>query len=62
MDIIKRILLESRYIISLNKSINELVPIMNIEEETIYDDINFKLKKFDTELYERVISVLYKKS
>ena len=61
MEIVKRILLESRYIISLNKSINELVPIMKIEKETIYDDINFKLKKFDTELYERVISILQKK-
>ena len=61
MEIVKRILLESRYIISLNKSINELVPIMKIEKETIYDDINFKLKKFDTELYEQVISILQKK-
>lgn len=60
MDIIKRILLESRYIISLNKKISELVPIMKINEDIIYDDINYKLKNFDSELYNRVINVLNK--
>lgn len=61
MDIVKRIMLESRYIISLNKEIGDLVPIMKISEDIIYDDINYKLKKLDFELYKRVISVLDKK-
>lgn len=60
MEIVKRILLESRYIISLNKKISELVPIMQIDENIIYDDINCKLKNFDSELYKRVINVLNK--
>lgn len=61
MEITKRIMLESRYIISLNKKISDLVPIMKIDESIIYDDINYKLKKIDNELYNRVISVLEKK-
>ena len=58
MDIIKRMLLEARYIISLNKKISELVPIMHLSEEVIYNDINHHLKSFDKELYYRVISIL----
>jgi len=58
MDIIKRIMLESRYIISLNKNISQLVPIMNLKEEIIYNDINYRLKEYDYELYNRVISIL----
>ena len=58
MDIIKRMMLEARYIISLNKSISQLVPIMNLNEEIIYNDINYRLKEYDYELYNRVISIL----
>ena len=60
MEIIKRIMLECRYIISLNKNIKELVPIMNLPEKIIYNDINYYLKEYDYELYNRVISVLQK--
>ena len=60
MDIIKRMLLEARYIISLNKKISDLVPIMKIDEKIIFDDINYHLKDFDFELYNRVIRVLEK--
>lgn len=55
-----RLLLEARYIISLNKQINDLIPIIKVDKETIYNDINYRLKKFDLELYQRVISVLNK--
>ena len=61
MENVVRILLEARYIISLNKSIKDLVPIIKVDEETIYNDINYRLKKFDTELYNRVIGILCKK-
>ncbi len=60
MEIVRRMMLEARYIISLNKNISELVPIMKINEETIYNDINYRLKVYDLELYNRVISVLEK--
>ncbi len=61
MEIIKRIMLESRYIISLNKTISDLVPIINVSEQVIYDDINYRLKDFDKDLYKRVIGILNKK-
>lgn len=62
MENIGRILLEARYIISLNKSIKDLVPIIKVDEKTIYNDINDRLKKFDLELYNRVVGILCKKN
>ena len=53
--------MEARYIISLNKKIKDLVNIMNVSKSTIYNDINNRLKDFDLDLYNRVISVLYEK-
>lgn len=61
MELINRMLLESRYIISLNKQIKDLVPIIKVSEDVIYDDINNHLEKFDKELYNRVINILNKK-
>ncbi len=58
MKIKQRILLEARYIISLNKNIKELVPIIKVSERTISRDIKYRLKNFDTELYNRVIKIL----
>lgn len=58
MKIKQRILLEARYIISLNKNIKELVPIIKASERTISRDIKYRLKNFDTELYNRVIKIL----
>ena len=55
-----RLLMEARYIISLNKNVSDLVPIIKVPKEIINDDINIHLKKFDLELYNRVISVLQK--
>ena len=54
----QRILLEARYIISLNKNIKELVPIIKVSERTISRDIKYRLKNLDTELYNRVIKIL----
>ena len=58
MKIKQRILLEARYIISLNKNIKELVPIIKVSERTISRDIKYRLENFDTELYNRVIKIL----
>ena len=58
MKIKQRILLDARYIISLNKNIKELVPIIKVSERTISRDIKYRLKNFDTELYNRVIKIL----
>ncbi len=61
MDI-KRILLECRYLISLNKSYDELSKILDIDKDIVYDDLNFKLKDYDTKLYQRVSKILKKMS
>ena len=58
MEDIKRLMLECRYLLSLDKTYTELAKIMGVSEETIYDDLNNKLKIFDTKLYQRVLKRL----
>ncbi len=55
MDDIKRIMLECRYLLSLNKNYYEISRILNVSEKTVYNDINNLLKNYDTILYQRVI-------
>lgn len=55
MEDIKRIMLECRYLLSLNKNYYEISRILNISEKTVYNDINNILKNYDTILYQRVI-------
>ncbi len=50
----ERILMECRYLLSLNKNYQELSKIFKIDEEVIYNDLNYKLKNFDTSLFNRV--------
>lgn len=52
MDI-ERIMLECRYLLSLNKNYRELSNIFEIDEEIIWDDLNNKLKNIDIKLYNR---------
>ena len=47
MDIVNRIMLESRYIISLEKEIKDVAMIMNLDEKVVNKDINYYLKKLD---------------
>ena len=54
----ERILLECRYIISLNKSYSDLANYFNISINDVYNDLNVKLPNLDTKLYERVNKVL----
>lgn len=60
MEDIKRLLLECRYLISLNKSYSDLSKIIGVSEQTIYDDLNIKLKEYDSILYRRVSKILQK--
>ncbi len=62
MTDIERILLECRLLLSLKKSYRELSNIFHVNEEIIYDDLNNKLRLFDTRLYNRVYQVLKEKS
>ena len=58
MSDIERIMLECRYILSLNKNYQELANILKVQEQTIYTDLNFKLKEYDTILFKRVSKYL----
>lgn len=58
----ERILLECRYLLSLNKNYNELANIFNISVLDVYNDLNNKLPKFDYLLYKRVSKVLNKEN
>ena len=54
----ERILLECRYLLSLNKSYVELARIFKISVDDVYNDLNIKLPTIDVSLYERVNKVL----
>lgn len=54
MNIKERILLECRYLISLNKSYRELAKIFNVSSTTISNDLNKRLFFLDKSLYYRV--------
>ncbi len=54
----ERILMECRYLLSLNKTYNDLALIFNISEREVYCDLNVRLAKLDTILFKRVQNVL----
>jgi len=56
----ERILLECRYLLSLNKSYQDLSNIFKISVQEVYDDLNNKLPKLDTILYQKVNYLLKK--
>ena len=58
----ERILLECRYLLSLNKSYQELANKFNIDVKVIYNDLNELLPKYDSILYKRVKMVLNSKN
>ncbi len=58
----ERILLECRYLLSLDKNYNELADIFNISVLDVYNDLNNKLPKLDYQLYKRVNKVLNKEN
>ena len=62
MNEYERILLECRYLLSLNKNYFELANLLNISVLEVYDDLNVKLPNIDTKLYERVNKVLKEKN
>ena len=50
----ERILMECRYLLSLNKNYEELAFIFHTDIDTIYNDLEVLLPKLDTRLYEKV--------
>jgi len=57
----ERIMLECRYLLSLDKSYYELAKLFNIKVDDVLDDLNNKLPNIDTELYQKVNKVLKRK-
>ena len=57
----ERIMLECRYLLSLDKDYYDLANLLNISVGDVYDDLNNKLPNIDTKLYERVNEVLKEK-
>jgi len=60
MSDIERIMLECRYLLSLDKDYENLANIFNISVRDVYNDLNSKLPKIDSRLYKRVTKVLNK--
>ena len=58
----ERIMLECRYLLSLNKSYSDLAKTFKVSTKDIYNDLNNKLPLIDSILYKRVNKVLNKKS
>lgn len=56
----ERIMSECRYLLSLNKSYQDLANILKISVSEVYNDLTVKLPKIDTILYARVNKVLNK--
>lgn len=54
----ERILMECRYILSLNKNYSDLAIKFNIDIKDVYNDLNNLLPKYDSILYHRVKYVL----
>lgn len=62
MSDFERILLECRYLLSLNKNYCDLASIFQISMDEVWHDLNNKLPKLDKVLYKRVEGVLKEKN
>ncbi len=58
----ERIMLECRYLLSLDKNYNDLANLLNISVNEVYNDLNVILPNIDTKLYKRVNKVLKKQN
>ncbi len=60
MTDVERIMLECRYVLSLNKNYHDLSHILKINKEVVYNDLNNRLKKIDSALYNKCQKILKK--
>ena len=60
MSEIERILLECRYLLSLNKTYLDIANYLKVSENIVFNDLNYKLPKIDSILYQRVARKLKK--
>ena len=50
-DIIKRVILEAKYMIGTKQTIRYVAGIFNVSKSTVHKDLNDRLKKVDNDLY-----------
>ena len=60
MSEIERILLECRYLLSLNKTYLDIANYLKVSENIVFNDLNYKLPKIDSILYHKVEGKLKK--
>ena len=60
MELYERLLMECRYLLSLNKTYIELSKILKVDKNIIISDLNNELPKYDNILNQRVQKVLKK--
>ena len=57
-DIINRVLEESNYIIETKDTIRNIAKVFNVSKSTVHKDLKERLLEIDTELYNKVSSIL----
>lgn len=62
MNIKNRIIKEANYIIDNDATIRSTGLVFNISKSLVHKDIHLKLKKYNYDLYEKVVMVLNKHS
>ena len=62
MSELERIIMECRYLLSLNKNYQDLADLFKVSVVEVYDDLNVKLPNIDRKLYDRVNKVLNSKN
>lgn len=60
MSEIERILLECRYLLSLDKTYLDIANYLKVSEKMVFNDLNYKLPKIDSILYHKVEGKLKK--
>ena len=56
--IIKRVIDEGNYIVDTGKTVREMAKVFNLSKSTIHKDLRERLLELDTNLYEKVSSIL----
>ena len=57
-EIIKRVLLESEYILKTKETVREIAKVFNVSKSTVHKDLTDRLLEIDEKMYIRVSSVL----
>ena len=57
-NIINRVIEESNYIINTKDTIREVAKVFNVSKSTVHKDLKERLFEIDSELYNKVSSIL----